>query len=452
MASRSFVALLLIVSVVGVVVSFATWAFLQLVYQLQRELYTHLPNALGYDHGPPNWWPLPLLAIAGVIAAFAITRLPGDGGHIPAKGLSAGGLLPRPLDLPGVLLAATAGLGFGIVLGPEAPLLAMGPGIAILMIGLVRRDTPPSAVAIVAAAGAFAAISFLFASPVIAAVLVIEATAIGGPRFQLVVVPGLLGAGIGTLLAIGLGSWTGLNRSHISLGPIQGLPAYAHPTIAQFGWTILLALAIAVIAHLILRGGLLTYRFAGPRPFVVLPIVGLLVAGFAIAFNAATGKGINQVLFSGETGLPNLISQGATWSGSALLLLILFKGAAYSLSAGSFRGGPTFPAVFLGAAGGLLAARLPGFALTPAVAVGMGAATAAVLRLPLSAIVLATLLTSPAGTGQEPLIIVGVVVAFLTVLGLAGAESRRAARSGGGASPAVDPGGAPAMAVGSHEP
>jgi H+/Cl- antiporter ClcA len=450
MASRSFIALLLIVSVVGVVVSFATWAFLQLVYQLQRELYTHLPNALGYHQGPPKWWPLPLLAIAGVITALAITRLPGNGGHIPAKGLSAGGL-PRPLDLPGVLLAAIAGLGFGIVLGPEAPLLAMGPGIAILMIGLARRDAPPSAVAIVAAAGAFAAISFLFASPVIAAVLVIEATAIGGTRFQLVVVPGLLGAGIGTLLAIGLGSWTGLNRSHISLGPIQGLPAYAHPTIAQFGWTILLALAIAVIAHLILRGGLLTYRFATPRPFVVLPIVGLLVAGFAIAFNAATGKGISQVLFSGETGLPNLISQGATWSGSALLLLILFKGAAYSLSAGSFRGGPTFPAVFLGAAGGLLAARLPGFAVTPAVAVGMGAATAAVLRLPLSAIVLATLLTSPAGTGQEPLIIVGVVVAFLTVLGLSGAESRRAARSGG-SPPAAGASGAPAMAVGSHEP
>jgi H+/Cl- antiporter ClcA len=329
-----------------------------------------------------------------------------------------------------VLLTATAGLGFGIVLGPEAPLLAMGPGLAVLMIRLVRRDTPPPTLAIVAAAGAFAAVSFLFASPVIAAVLVIEATALGGPRFQLVVVPGLLGAGIGTLLAIGLGSWTGLNRSHIALGPIHGLPAYAHPTIAQFGWTILLALAIAVIAHAILRGGLLTYRFAGPRPLIVLPIVGLLVAGLAIAFDASTGKGINQVLFSGETGLPNLVSQAGTWSVSALVLLILFKGVAYSLSTGSFRGGPTFPAVFLGAAGGLLAARLPGFAVTPAVAVGMGAATAAVLRLPLSAIVLATLLTSPAGTGQEPLIIVGVVVAFLAVLALAGAESRWAARRG----------------------
>jgi hypothetical protein len=46
----------------------------------------------------------------------------------------------------------------------------------------------------------------------------------------------------------------------------------------------------------------------------------------------------------------------------------------------------------------------------------MGAAVASVLRLPLSAVVLATLLTSKGGTGDEPLIIVGVVVAYLVTL------------------------------------
>jgi H+/Cl- antiporter ClcA len=128
------------------------------------------------------------------------------------------------------------------------------------------------------------------------------------------------------------------------------------------------------------------------------------------------------VLFSGESGLPGLVAQAGTWSIAALVLLIVFKGIAYSLSLGSFRGGPTFPAVFLGAAGGLLASHLPGFPVTAAVAVGMGAATAAVLKLPLSAIALATLLTVQAGLGDEPLIIVGVVVAYLVTLVL----SRRA--------------------------
>jgi hypothetical protein len=44
---------------------------------------------------------------------------------------------------------------------------------------------------------------------------------------------------------------------------------------------------------------------------------------------------------------------------------------------------------------------------------------AAILRLPLSAAVLATLLTSKGGLGADPLIIVGVVVAYLTALWLA---------------------------------
>jgi H+/Cl- antiporter ClcA len=320
-------------------------------------------------------------------------------------------------------VAGLVGVGFGIVLGPEAPLLALGPALAVMTIGLVQRDAPSQVRQIVGAAGAFAAVSFLFVSPVIAAILIIEVTGIGGARLPLVVVPGLLAAGIGTLLAIGLGSWTGLNRSAIALGPLTGLPSFTHPTVGEFGWTIALALAIGVVAHLILRGGLQTLRVAQPRPMLVLPLVGLIVAGLAIAFSQAEGKDTSFVLFSGESGLSQLVSQAGTWSVGALALLVLCKGLAYSLSLGSFRGGPTFPAVFLGAAAGLMASHLPGFPTTPAVAVGMGAATVAILRLPLSSVVLATLLTSHAGTGQEPLIIVGVVVAYLVTLLLSPASS-----------------------------
>lgn len=422
MASKPFVVLLAIVSVVGVVVSFATWAFLELIHEITQELWTHLPNALGYSNGPPVWWPLPVLAIAGVIVALAITRLPGNGGHIPALGLSGGSPI-TPVQLPGVLLAGLVGIGFGIVLGPEAPLLALGPALAVLMVTLVRRDTPPSVLQIVGASGAFAAVSFLFVSPLVAAVLMIEVTGLGGMRARLVLVPGILAAGIGSLLAIGLGSWTGLNRSAIALGPIQGLPAFSQPTVAEFGWTIALAIVIGLVTHVIIRGGLLTHKFAAPRPLIVLPVVGLCVAGLAIAFSQAENHSVNWVLFSGESGLPGLVAQAGTWSSFALVLLIVCKGLAYSISLGSFRGGPTFPGLFLGAVGGLLASRLPGFSVTAGVAVGMGAATVAVLRLPLSAIVLATVLTSTAGSGQEPLIIVGVVVAYVVTLVISKTEA-----------------------------
>jgi hypothetical protein len=59
---------------------------------------------------------------------------------------------------------------------------------------------------------------------------------------------------------------------------------------------------------------------------VLLPIVGLIVAGLAIAFSQATGKSVNEVLFSGQDALPGLASQPGTWSLSALALLIAFKG------------------------------------------------------------------------------------------------------------------------------
>ena len=61
----------------------------------------------------------------------------------------------------------------------------------------------------------------------------------------------------------------------------------------------------------------------------------------------------------------------------------------------------------------MMAAKLPGFSLTPAVAVGMAAGTVAVLRLPLSAVVIASVLTASSGLGAGPLVIVGVVVAYV---------------------------------------
>jgi hypothetical protein len=88
--SRGFVVLLVVVAIIGVVVSVAALCFLEAIHQIQRELYTHLPNAVGYQHGPPKWWSLPILAVGALIVALAITRLPGNGGHIPAQGLSPG--------------------------------------------------------------------------------------------------------------------------------------------------------------------------------------------------------------------------------------------------------------------------------------------------------------------------------------------------------------------------
>src|SRR3954452_14712257 len=394
--SRRLLALLVLAGLVGLVVSFAAWGFLELVHQIQVGVFQGLPKDLGFS-GTPRWWYLPVLAFAGVVTAFAITRLPGRGGHVPAYGLSSGQI--QPIELPSVILAGLASIGLGLVVGPEAPLIALGGGLGLLAMRLINKDAPNEVGAVMAAAGMFAAVSLIFASPLIAAVLMIEVSGLGGSRLTLILIPGLLAAGIGSLISVGMGSWTGLSTSAYALGPLA-LPAFARPDVTDFAWTAPLAIAIAVGTFVIFRGALAAERVVTPRPFVFLPAIGLVVAGLAIAFTYATDKGASEVLFSGQDQLPGLVSNAGSWSLGALALLLVFKGIGYSLSLASFRGGPTFPAMFLGAAAGLMAARLPGFESTPAVAVGLGAAVVAVLRLPLSAVVLGVLLTDRSGPGS----------------------------------------------------
>ena len=120
------------------------------------------------------------------------------------------------------------------------------------------------------------------------------------------------------------------------------------------------------------------------------------------------------MLFSGQDALGPLVASAADWTVGALLLLVLCKSLAYALSLSSFRGGPVFPAVFVGAAGGMAAAGLPGLELVPAVAMGIGAMTVAMLDLPLTSTLLVSLLIGADGLAVMPLVIVAVVVSYVT--------------------------------------
>jgi chloride channel protein, CIC family len=438
--SRRFLALLVLAGLVGLVVSFAAWGFLELIHQIQVGVFQGLPKDLGFAH-TPRWWYLPVLAIAGVITAFAIERLPGRGGHVPAYGLN--GAPVHPIDLPGVVLAGLASIGLGLVIGPEAPLIALGGGLGVLAMRLINKDAPDEVGAVMAAAGMFAAVSLIFASPLIAAVLMIEVSGLGGPKLKLILIPGLLAAGIGSLISIGMGSWTGLSTSAYAIAPLA-LPAFARPDVTDFLWTIPFALAITLGTFVIFKGARTLVPLITPRRFVFLPLIGLVVAALAIIFTYATNHGANEVLFSGQDQLPGLVSNAGSWSLGALALLIVFKGIGYSLSAAGFRGGPTFPAMFLGAAAGLMASHLPGYELTPAVAVGMAVGVVAVLRLPLSAVVIGVLLTDRSGAGSAPLVIFGVVIAYVATAWLAdrqtpepAGDTASASADGAGASRSV---------------
>jgi H+/Cl- antiporter ClcA len=347
---------------------------------------------------------------------------------VPAEGIAASGSPTRPIELPGVVLAAFATLGLGLVLGPEAPLIAIGMGLGMLAIQLIRREAPDQMLSLMAVTGAFAAISSLFGSPVVGAVIMIEAAGLGGAALPVILVPGLLAAGIGGLVFTGLGSWSGLSTSAYALSPIA-LPAIANPDWGDVGWTVVLALAAAVVTFALVELARWTKRVVDTRPLLLTTAAALAVGGLAIAFNEATGQPITAVLFSGQNAFGDLAKTESTLSLSTLALLLLFKGLAWGISLGSFRGGPAFPALFLGASAGVLAAHLPGLTQTPAVAALMAAGCAAVLRLPLSSVVITLVLVSQAGVGVTSLIVVAAVVAFVTVEALDALRSR----AGGGA-------------------
>lgn len=406
--SRSYLRLLVLAAVIGAPISAVAYGFLALVAKLQQWVFTDLPSGLGF-HGAPLWWPLLPLALAGLLVALTLKHLPGTGGHSPADGLQASGPPPGAADLPGIALAALATLSLGVVLGPEAPLIALGGGLGACAIRLARKDAPPQVITMVAAAGSFTAISTLFGSPLLGAFLLMEAAGISGATLELVLVPGLLAAGIGSLIFLGLDNWTGLGTFSLA---IPGLPHVGTLTGADFGWALVIGMAAALVGAGIKRLALALRPHVEYRILATV-VAGLAVAGLAIGYAAATGKNATDVLFSGQDSLGPLIVHSAGYTAGAVVLLVACKGVAYAVSMSGFRGGPVFPAMFVGAAGGIALSHLPGLTPIPGAAMGIGAMCAVMLRLPMTSVLLATVLLTADGLAVMPVVIVAVVVAYV---------------------------------------
>ena len=228
--------------------------------------------------------------------------------------------MPLPVELPGVLLAGLVTLAFGAVLGPEAPLIALGAGLAALVPRLARRGTDRAAVSVVGAAGSFAAISAVLGSPVLGAFLLMEASGLGGAMLGVVLVPGLLAAGVGSLIFLGLDSLTGLGTFSLA---IPNLPPVGHLDVSEFGWALGIGLAAAVVGTTIRRLALLLQPHVERRVVLLTALVVVAVAGLAIAHAAATGRSSPEVLFSGQTDLAPLIAQGIGAMCAAMLRLPL---------------------------------------------------------------------------------------------------------------------------------
>lgn len=433
--SPGYLKLLGFSALIGIPVSLAAFWFLVLLHELEHALWAGLPESLGWNT-PPWWWPLPLLLIGGIVVGLVVTHLPGAGGHVPADGLHAGGV--PPVTLPGVILAALASLPFGAVLGPEAPLIALGGGLALLFRSLAQAPATPQSNALLGAAGAAAAIAAIFGNPLIAAVLLIEVAGVGGPQLFAVMLPALLSSGIGAIVFTGLGRWTGLETGDLSLHTDLPVP---HLDVGDVLWTLVVAAAIALALHPVLTGARAVASWVAGRTLVRTVLCALGAAVCASVYALVTDRSPGDVVSSGQATIGTLAADPHAWGIGALIAVLVCKGVAYALCLGSLRGGPIFPALFLGAAAGVLVAPLPGLGVVPGFAAGMAAAVAAMMRLPVSSVVLVTLVLGSAA--MMPVVILAAVVSFVVTEVLPPPGHKAKARAAAAAAAAASGAGAP---------
>ena len=383
-------------ALIGIPAGLLAAGFLALVHQVEDAVWGDSPEAylvIG----------LPVLG-AGLVAA-ARALLPGDGGHPPLGGI---GVEPTPFSYgPGVALAALGTLSFGAVLGPEGPLIALGSVVGMLAARAARLGERESSV--LATAGSFSAVSALFGGPLVAGMMLLEAAVGFGAAAVPILLPGLVAAACGYSVFIGIGDWGGIQTQTLA---VPGLPAY-NGTSAE---DLLVAVGVGVVVALLSEG----VRWVGSHvdglgsrgvKMPVLLVAGGLAVGLLAQLADLLGAEPTDVLFSGQASVPELLVEG---SAGILLVLVVAKALAYAVSLGcGFRGGPVFPAIFIGVGVAALAAMAFDLSPTLAASIGTAAGMAAMTKLVFSSILFAGLLTGTAGLDALPAAVLAAVAAWL---------------------------------------
>jgi H+/Cl- antiporter ClcA len=186
------------------------------------------------------------------------------------------------------------------------------------------------------------------------------------------------------------------------------------------------AIIVAVLAALARELGERTDLVGRKRPTAVLLVAAVLTALIAWGAFAFFDVPYDQILFSGQSGMAGLVTETSV---TAVIAIVIGKLIVYGLAlGGGFRGGPVFPATFIGVGFGVLCSLVfPNLSVSAMAAVGIAAAATVMLRLPFTSGMLAMLLIGGAGPAIAPFAIIGAVVGFIVRETLDKVDSRRAA-------------------------
>jgi H+/Cl- antiporter ClcA len=318
-----------------------------------------------------------------------------------------------------VALAAVGTLAFGAVLGPEAPLIALGSVVGTAAASLVHLRRPGEQV--IATAGSFSAVSALFGGPLVAGFLLLEAGLAAGASLLPALLPGLIAAAVGYVLFVGLGSWGGLNQTSLT---VPGLPDYQGTRVVDLLLAIVVGvLASVVISHVqVLARGIERASARTPRNKYGVLLLGGLLVGVIAQVAQWLGADSQEILFSGQAAVPQELAENSV---RVLLVIVVAKALGYAISLGcGFRGGPVFPAIFIGVGIATFACLLFDTSITWALAVGAAAGMASGTGLVFSALLFSMMLVGNNGRDALPAAVFAVIAAWLTNAALARRRDR----------------------------
>ncbi len=391
-------------ALIGLIAAGGASLFIWTQHHLTHLLWHTLPEALGFDDAP--WWLVIALLLVGATLTAAAIRLPGAGGHSPLAGLS---FSIGPKHVTSVILASLAALAFGVVLGPEAPLVAIGSAAGA---GIVRRAGLRHQ-RMMMIVGAVAAVGAIFGNPLITSILLLEILVASGARIvaREILLPSLAGLGVGYLLQVGIGSWSGLGSSQLS---VPGLGTYASVQIGDVAAALVVVVIVTVLSLGARRAALAVAGIAARRPTAVLFVAAGVVGLSAVVVSAVTGLSSDMVLFSGQSSMKQYLTL-AVWPG-LVVLAGKFVGYVASLG-GGFRGGALFPGIAMATMLAAMTADVAGpESLAALVAAAIAAVTATTMRQPVTAVLLAVLLCADAGPVVTVYAILGAVVGTLSLM------------------------------------
>ena len=385
-------------AVFGVVLAFASLAFLGLV-EGGGDLWFTLPKNPGWLDGS-LWW-VAVTAAAGVLVGVLrrLFRLPVK---IPGTVQELKDQRVEPSTVLQAVAVSVVSLAGGASLGPEGGLGLMGGGLGTWI--SERKKLSEDMRATNTLTGMSAAYGGLLSSPILATILVLELARPRAARFMVTLVGGLVAASVAFAMYFPIAGSTFVG--------IYELPSFEYEDwqllaavplgLAAGALALITAVAIAVVTRLAARLGNRT-------------ILRSTIGGVAFGL---VGVALPLTLFTGTDQLTTVIHDGAALGAGLLIAVVFAKILVFAVcEATGFIGGPFLVMLFIGGTAGIAAhVLIPGLPEGLAFTAMFAALPGSLVAAPFSLILLGVI-TTQIGALQIAPVTIAVITAYLAVSG-----------------------------------